>query len=321
MNRSQPAQSARVDWLEVSENQEGQRIDNFLLRHLKGVPRSHVYRVLRKGEVRVNKRRIKPDYRLQAGDLVRIPPVRVAEAKPGHLPADPVLERIVNTVVYEDDTLLILDKPSGIAVHGGSGLAFGVIEALRRLRPEARFLELVHRLDRDTSGCLMVAKKRSALRALHEALRAGAVEKRYLALVQGAWSGPRRIDLPLKKNVLRSGERLVHVADNGKAAVSEIEQLELFPRPPASLVRVLLKTGRTHQIRVHTAHLGHPVAGDEKYGDQGFNRAMRDCGLRRLFLHAESLRLRHPLTAEPLEVKAPLARELEKVLVELTGLK
>lgn len=305
-----------MEWVEVDEGAEGQRIDNFLTTRLKGVPRSHLYRLLRKGEVRVNRKRIRPEYRLQSGDLVRIPPVRTAAPAAAARPAEGTVQRIRESLIYEDAALLVLDKPSGLAVHGGSGLSFGAIEALRSIYPEHRFLELVHRLDRETSGCLMVAKKRSALRALHEALREGRVEKTYLALVRGAWTGgARRIDAALRKNVLKSGERVVRVDGEGKSSVSHFEPVVRFRE--ATLVRVRLETGRTHQIRVHAAHLGHPLAGDEKYGDETFNRRLRELGLKRLFLHAAALRLQHPQTGEPLELGAPLPPELERVLEKL----
>ncbi|MDD3449975.1 MAG: 23S rRNA pseudouridine(955/2504/2580) synthase RluC [Gammaproteobacteria bacterium] len=305
-----------MEWVEVDEGADGQRIDNFLSTRLKGVPRSHLYRLLRKGEVRVNRKRIRPEYRLQSGDLVRIPPVRSAAPVAPARPAEGTAQRIRESLLYEDAALLVLDKPSGLAVHGGSGLSFGAIEALRSIYPEHRFLELVHRLDRETSGCLMVAKKRSALRALHEALREGRVEKTYLALVRGAWTGgTRRIDAALRKNVLQSGERVVRVDGDGKSSVSHFEPVARYRE--ATLVRVRLETGRTHQIRVHAAHLGHPLAGDGKYGDETFNRRLRELGLKRLFLHAAALRLQHPQTGEPLELEAPLPPELERVLEKL----
>lgn len=276
------------EWV-VDAEQAGQRIDNWLLARLKGVPKSHVYRILRRGEVRVNKGRIRPEYRLAAGDVVRVPPVRMgteAPAAPGvpaRLQAD-----LAARVLYEDGDLLVLDKPAGLAVHGGSGVSLGAIEALRALRPQARFLELVHRLDRETSGCLLVAKRRAALRRLHEQLRAGAVEKRYLALAGGAWQGGERmVDLPLQKNVLRSGERMVRVDGAGREALSAFRPRAVTP--DLSLLEVAPVTGRTHQIRVHAAAIGHPLAGDAKYGDEALNHRLRALGLRRLFLHAAAL--------------------------------
>ena len=299
----------------IDEGQDGQRIDNFLVTRLKGVPKSRIYRILRKGEVRVNKGRIKPDYRLQSGDLVRIPPIRMAEEKSPARPGEQVLQRIADSIIYEDKGLLVLNKPSGIAVHGGSGLSYGVIEALRALRPEAPFLELAHRLDRETSGCLVVAKKRSALRAFQALLREDGIDKRYLALVRGRWSGgQRRIDAPLRKNVLKSGERMVQVAADGKAALSIFTPVAIYDT--ASLMEVKLISGRTHQVRVHAAHSGHPIAGDGKYGDEAFNRLMAELGLKRLFLHARSLRFTLPGEVT-IAVEAPLEPVLEQVLGRL----
>ena len=304
-----------VQILEITEDQAGQRVDNFLLARLKGVPRSHVYRILRRGEVRVNRGRIKPHYRLRAGDRLRLPPVRRREAGTLRPPAA-LLERLERAILYEDERLLVLDKPAGVAVHGGSGLSFGVIEALRTLRPGAPYLELVHRLDRDTSGCLLVAKRRSALRALHGLLREGRMDKRYLALVRGAWpGGPHRVDVPLRKNVLASGERVVRVSEAGKAAQTEFTAR--WTGEDVTLVEVRLLTGRTHQIRVHAAHAGHPLAGDERYGDAAFNRALRRAGLRRLFLHAWSVALEMPGGGPHLQVTAPLPADLLAVLERL----
>ena len=304
-----------VQWVEVSAEQAGQRIDNFLLCHLKGVPRSRIYRILRKGEVRVNRGRARPDYRLQAGDRLRIPPLRVSERRPGQVPAQ-VQAGLADKVLYEDERLLVVDKPAGLAVHGGSGLAFGVIEALRAQRPGAPYLELVHRLDRDTSGCLMIAKKRSELRSLHALLREGRVTKRYLLLAQGDWSqGPWRIDAPLRKNQLRGGERMVRVDAAGKASRTRFAFLQGYPG--ASLMEAELGTGRTHQIRVHAAHAGHPLAGDDKYGDANFNRRLQSMGLRRLFLHAHLLAFDDPERDRHIEVSAPLPDDLRSVLDRL----
>ncbi len=310
-NTDKPA----VRWMDISAEQAGQRIDNFLLRVLKGVPKSRVYRLLRKGEVRVNKGRIRPEYRLQSGDRVRIPPLRVARvgdvAVAGAAPG-----ALAKGILYEDDRLLVLNKPAGMAVHGGSGLDFGVIEALRALRPDAPYLELVHRLDRATSGCLMIAKKRSELRTLHALLRSGEVDKRYLLLVQGDWShGPFRIDAPLRKNQQRGGERVVRVDPQGKTALTQFRFLEAYPG--ASLMEAALKTGRTHQIRVHAAHAGHPLAGDEKYGDEAFNRRMRQAGLKRMFLHAHYLAFTDSERDRSVEVSAPLGTDLRSVVQQL----
>ena len=305
-----------VQLVEIGPDLAGQRVDNYLLGRLKGAPRNLIYRILRRGEVRVNKGRIRPDYRLRAGDVVRIPPVRLDPRQVPARPADAVLETLAGAILHEDARLLILNKPSGLAVHGGSGLRYGVIEGLRALRPEARYLELVHRLDRETSGCLLIAKRRPTLRALHELLRQNRIDKRYLALVQGRWEGgARTVDAPLRKNVLRSGERIVRVDPAGKPSRSVFRPLAVGEL--ASLVEVRLETGRTHQIRVHAAHIGHPLAGDEKYGDAGFNRQMREHGLQRLFLHAHTLRI--PLPGEkPLTVRAPLDDHLTTTLDRLS---
>ncbi|ASL25914.1 23S rRNA pseudouridine(955/2504/2580) synthase RluC [Azotobacter chroococcum] len=278
-----------VQLLEIGPEAAGQRIDNFLRTRLKGVPKTLIYRILRKGEVRVNKGRIKPEYKLQAGDLVRVPPLRLAERDEPAPLAQGLLERLEAAIVHEDKALILLNKPAGIAVHGGSGLSHGVIEALRQLRPEAKDLELVHRLDRDTSGLLMIAKKRSMLRHLHEALRGDGVDKRYLALVRGFWPAARKqVSAPLQKNTLRSGERMVEVDEEGREALTLFRVLRRFG-DFATLVEAKPVTGRTHQIRVHARHAGHPIAGDAKYGDEEFTREIRALGGKRLFLHAYSL--------------------------------
>lgn len=316
MSESQSKHHA-VRMVTVEPGYDGQRIDNYLINILKGVPRTYVYRILRKGEVRVNKGRIKANYRLKVGDVVRVPPVRVPEkAEPGR-PDKRVLEQLDNAVIYEDKRLLVLNKPSGVAVHGGSGLSYGVIEALRILRPEEKQLELVHRLDRDTSGCLLIAKRRSALRALHELIRENRVDKRYIALVDGRWQQNKvRVDAPLLKNTLKSGERVVRVDPKGKQAKTHFSVRQRFA--DATLIEVKLLTGRTHQIRVHTQHLGTPILGDTKYGDDEANREMRGRGLKRLFLHAESLRFRMPGDEQDLVVKCPLEPALEKFLKGLS---
>ncbi|GAB3387583.1 RluA family pseudouridine synthase [Azotobacter armeniacus] len=278
-----------VQLLEVGPETAGQRIDNFLRAQLKGAPKTLIYRILRKGEVRVNKGRIKPEYKLQAGDLVRVPPLRLAERDEPVPLAQGLLERLEAAILHEDKALIVLNKPVGIAVHGGSGLSHGVIEALRQLRPELKGLELVHRLDRDTSGLLMIAKKRSMLRHLHEALRGDGVDKRYLALVRGSWPSARKqVCAPLQKNTLRSGERMVEVDEEGREALTLFRVLRRFG-DFATLVEVRPITGRTHQIRVHARHVGHPIAGDAKYGDEDFSREIRALGGKRLFLHACSL--------------------------------
>ncbi|MGA9852303.1 MAG: 23S rRNA pseudouridine(955/2504/2580) synthase RluC [Gammaproteobacteria bacterium] len=302
--------------LPIGEEQAEQRLDNFLFRQLKGVPKSHVYRLLRTGQVRVNGRRAKPDYRLENGDEVRVPPVRQSEVVPMVRPNSRQSVALRDAVLFEDAHLLIINKPAGMAVHGGSGMSFGVIEALRSLWPEERSLELVHRLDRETSGCLLIAKKRSALRALHAALREGQVEKHYLALLAGNWSGgEQRIRLALEKNVLQSGERRVWVTEEGKDAESRFLPVSRFTE--ATLMDVSILTGRTHQIRVHAAHLGHPVLGDDKYGDREANKRFRKLGLKRMFLHSNSLSFVHPATGEPLLVSAPLDDTLRAVLGRL----
>lgn len=306
----------QVQHLTIDDNHAGQRLDNFLISHLKGLPKSRIYRLLRKGEVRVNKSRCKPDYRLEEGDELRLPPIRLAQrAEVQSARAD--LSWLEDAIIYEDEALLVVNKPSGLAVHGGSGISLGLIEAMRQLRPGARFLELVHRLDRDTSGLLLVAKKRAALVELHARLRGSDVDKRYLALVQGRWQGKARmVEAPLLKRHTKSGERIVHVSEQGKAARSRIIPQQLYDE--ASLVEVRIYTGRTHQVRVHCAHTGHPIAGDEKYGDAVFNKSMQHYGLKRLFLHAWRMRLRHPVTDEKLELEAPLPDELSEVLEKLS---
>ncbi len=310
---------SRVREVRVGAESQSQRIDNFLIGQLKGVPKSHIYRILRKGEVRVNKGRIKASYKLQAGDLVRIPPLRLAERRSGPAkPGEGLQRQLEAAVLYEDKRLLVLNKPSGIAVHGGSGLSFGVIEALRAIRPDQKGLELVHRLDRDTSGCLLIAKRRSALRWLHEAMRSERVEKRYLALLHGSWPEDRlKVDAPLRKNTLQGGERVVRVDPEGKPAQTLFRVQRRYGE--AMLVQAQLMTGRTHQIRVHAAHLGTPILGDGKYGDEAANRAVRAQGLKRLFLHAEILRFPLSEDGPEITVKAPLDSDLKSVLERLSN--
>jgi 23S rRNA pseudouridine955/2504/2580 synthase len=312
-----------VRQVEVDPEAAGTRLDQFLLRLLPGLPRSRVFRIVRKGEVRVNGKRAGPEHRLQERDIVRVPPVRIdPEPAPGQPPRMPaqLLETIRAAVVSEDPRLLVLDKPAGIAVHGGSGLSFGVIEALRAMRPKEE-LELVHRLDRDTSGCLLVARKRSALRTLHELLREGLVEKRYLTLVKGHWNlGHTKIDQPLRTDTRTGGERHVRVHASGKEALSEFKPIQWFGNQ-ATLLEVSLHTGRTHQIRVHAAHVGHPVAGDEKYGDETFNSEMKEAGLGRMFLHSHSVSFEWPQGAHGglFSASAPLPSELAAVIDALSG--
>lgn len=312
MSNNQPV---RVRHVTVDERGDGQRVDNFLLRELKGVPRTLIYRLLRKGEVRVNKGRAKPSRKLLLGDVVRIPPVRLPSENRVGTPSQWQLENIEKSVLYEDKLLLILNKESGLAVHGGSGISFGVIELLRASRPQEKALELAHRLDRDTSGCLMLAKKRSALRTLQQLQRENRVQKRYFALLDGCWNKNRQqVKLPLKKNTLKSGERIVRVDASGKDAHTEFRVLKRFT--DATLVEATLKTGRTHQIRVHAQYLGTPILGDEKYGEESARRKYRKLGLKRLFLHAASLRF--PWEGrEDYKFDAPLPKELQTLLDKL----
>ena len=307
----------KVRFITIDSEDAGQRIDNFLLRTLKGVPKSHLYRLLRKGEIRVNKKRIKPVYKLTIDDEVRIAPIRVSEEKDAVSTGLNIVANLEKQILFEDDRLIVINKPSGMAVHGGSGLNFGLIEALRALRPEARMLELVHRLDRDTSGCLMVAKKRSTLRHLHEQFRDKKVQKFYHALVKGHWPTKlTRVTDALKKNDLKSGERVV-VVDNqlGKESETRFRVLERYRG--ATLVRAFPVTGRTHQIRVHCQTSGHSIAMDAKYGHEEFDEQMKSKGLKRLFLHAASIEFTHPHTEQRLKIEAPLEASLEKLLSKL----
>lgn len=314
MNKPRSKATA-IEWREITTADCGIRIDNWLAKTLKGVPKSHLYQLLRTGQVRVNGARAKPDVRLAAGDAVRLPPVRVAHRASTRRPVAPGKTL---PVVYEDDALIALNKAAGQAVHGGSGVAFGVIEQLRSQRPQAKMLELIHRLDRETSGLLLVAKKRSALRALHAAWREDKVEKRYLALVQGAWphAAARSIRAPLVRYLLPNGERRVRVGAEGKAAHSVVRCQQVFASG-FSLLEVELKTGRTHQIRVHLAHLGFPLCGDDKYGDFESNKILQKNGLRRMFLHASKLVFTHPASQQRLSLQAPLADELQAFLRRL----
>ena len=303
----------------VSAEDEGQRLDNYLLRVCKGVPKSHVYRIIRSGEVRLNGKRVAASDRIRAGDALRIPPIRVAR-KQEEIAAGAEIKAEL-PIVYEDEAMLVVDKPAGLAVHGGSGVSFGVIEALRRQRPQARFLELAHRLDRETSGLLLVGKKRSALTVLHDMFREGGqgrgADKRYLLLVRGRWMDPvRNVRLPLHKYLLESGERRVRVAPDGKPSHTIFRLVARWER--FSLLEAELRTGRTHQIRVHCAHLGFPIAGDEKYGDFALNRTLPKEGLKRMFLHAWKMKLPHPASGETMELQAPLPDALEGFLKKLS---
>ncbi|BAW79615.1 23S rRNA pseudouridylate synthase C [Candidatus Nitrosoglobus terrae] len=299
--------------LEIQPEQTGQRIDNFLLSHLKGVPKSRIYRCLRKGEVRVNKSRITSSYRLQQGDQVRIPPLRIPNPSTKKPIRQDLLSQIEASLLYENDKLLVINKPAGIPVHSGSGIDYGIIEALRILRPTAAFLELVHRLDRETSGCLMIAKNRNILLTLQAMQKNQLIHKHYLAFVKGHWQrNTQKVDLPLLKNVPQSGERTVKVSAAGKSASSYFRSKQFYSE--ATLMAVTLETGRTHQIRVHAAYLGHPVGGDKKYGDPDFNKKLRSLGLHRLFLHAHQLAFTFPKEVKPIEITAPLPTELETIL-------
>ena len=305
---------AQVMMISIDEEQAGQRLDNFLIARLKGVPKSKIYNVIRKGEVRVNKGRIKPEYKLVAGDSVRVPPIRTAEAGTEAKASHQMMSLLARSILFEDDGLLVVNKPPGLAVHGGSGITLGLIETLRQMRPEARHLELVHRLDRDTSGCIMVAKKRSYLRHLQAALReksagAGGITKVYQALVIGAW--PKRVhqvNAPLLKTEVAGGERVVRVHPEGKPSLTEFKLLQGFAG--FSLIEARPITGRTHQIRVHAQYAGCALVGDEKYGNDEINEAMRAQGIKRLFLHASALSFYLPESEELTRVDAPLPADL-----------
>lgn len=304
----------------ITVEEAGQRIDNFLMRHFKAVPRSRVYRLLRKGEVRVNRKRVAAEYRIAAGDEIRLPPVRIdAGAEPGR-PSESLKELVERAIIFQDKHLLVVDKPAGVAVHGGSGMSYGVIEALRASRPRET-LELVHRLDRDTSGCLAVARDRATLTSLHALIRDSGMHKTYLALVSGNWQlGTKRIDAPLATDNRQRGERHVRVAPAGKESVSVFKPVQFFGNV-ATLMEVDIPTGRTHQIRVHAAFAGHPLLGDDKYGDRERNLELKRHGLKRTFLHAQSLAFDWPGSGVPFHVSAPLPTELATVLDAITPLR
>lgn len=305
----------KVQFVDIDDDMAGQRIDNFLRNQLKNIPKSMVYRIVRKGEVRVNKKRVKAEYKLQAGDVVRIPPVTMETEKEESVPSTKlnIVASLEQHIIFEDDHLLILNKPSGLAVHGGSGLKFGAIEALRALRPEARFLELVHRIDRDTSGILLVAKKRSALRHLQAQFREKTVQKYYFALVMGQWKrGCKVVNLPLLKNEVNS---IVRVNPNGKPSETRFKIIEAFEQ--ATLIQASPITGRTHQIRVHTQSTGHPIAWDDRYGDRRFDAYTGKLGLDRLFLHAANIQFVHPKTEQAMEINAPMEPKLVQILAAL----
>ena len=315
-----------VSLITVAEHEAGQRLDNYLIKILKGVPKSHIHRIIRAGEVRLNKKRCKPDSRIQTGDLLRIPPVRTAEKQRSSENRAQAVPAREFTIIYEDDALLVIDKPAGTAVHGGSGVSFGVIEQIRRARPEARYLELVHRLDKDTSGLLMIAKKRSALVKLHEAIRNDHPKKIYLALGVGKLPNDSfHVKLPLFKYTGAQGEKMVRVSEDGQSAHTIFRVLNRFSDDllhqvglsHLTLVQATLKTGRTHQIRVHLQSQQCPIAGDERYGDYQANKRLQKLGLKRMFLHAAELHLDHPLTGEKLILKAPLPQDLAQFVLML----
>ena len=315
-----------VSLITVAEHEAGQRLDNYLIKILKGVPKSHIHRIIRAGEVRLNKKRCKPDSRIQTGDLLRIPPVRTAEKQRSSENRAQAVPAREFTIIYEDDALLVIDKPAGTAVHGGSGVSFGVIEQIRRARPEARYLELVHRLDKDTSGLLMIAKKRSALVKLHEAIRNDHPKKIYLALGVGKLPNDSfHVKLPLFKYTGAQGEKMVRVSEDGQSAHTIFRVLNRFSDDllhqvglsQLTLVQATLKTGRTHQIRVHLQSQQCPIAGDERYGDYQANKRLQKLGLKRMFLHAAELHLDHPLTGEKLILEAPLPQDLAQFVLML----
>jgi 23S rRNA pseudouridine955/2504/2580 synthase len=313
MSTTEQSTPPKVQLVEITEDQCDQRLDNFLITRLKGVPKSHIYRIVRKGEVRVNKGRVDVKYRLVTGDIVRVPPVRVAERTPESFVPQNLKAALESGILFEDDALIVINKPAGYAVHGGSGVNAGIIEGLRLIRPDAHFLELAHRLDKDTSGCLLVAKKRSSLKALHTLFRDKQIQKTYLALLAGQWGRKKLIvTAPLLKNMGLGGERIVVISPAGKPAETLFRRLKLFSA--ATLVEASPKTGRTHQIRVHAASLGHPIVGDERYGQDEVNKVFRNRGHKRMFLHAETLAFKHPLTDALLTITAPLSPQLEDAL-------
>jgi 23S rRNA pseudouridine955/2504/2580 synthase len=313
MTKIEPGTRSQVEHRTVSDAEAGQRIDNFLMREFKTVPRSRVYRLLRKGEVRVNKKRVDAEYRIAAGDEVRLPPVRIDRSDAPGRPSSGLQELIERSIIFQDKHVLVIDKPAGVAVHGGSGMSFGIIEALRASRPRET-LELVHRLDRDTSGCLCVARDRATLVALHALIRDSGMHKTYLALVAGSWQlGSKRIDAPLATDNRRQGERHVRVAAAGKDSVSLFKPVQFFGSL-ATLMQVDIPTGRTHQIRVHAAYAGHPLLGDDKYGDRERNAELKRLGLKRIFLHAQSLAFDWPGSGVPFHASAPLPADLAAVL-------
>ncbi|GAB54927.1 23S rRNA pseudouridine955/2504/2580 synthase [Glaciecola punicea ACAM 611] len=305
----------KVQFVTIEEDNHLQRIDNYLVSKMKGVPKSKIYRILRKGEVRVNKKRAKPDYKLQINDYLRIPPVKIDDMPTQQLNVNS-LAYIKDAIIYEDDRLLVINKPSGMAVHGGSGLSYGLIEALRALRPNSPYLELVHRLDRDTSGCIVLAKKRSALRHLHEQLRDKKMDKTYHALVAGHWPEKRsKVSAGLQKNQIQSGERMVFADENGKHSETRFSVIGYYPH--ASLLEAKPITGRTHQIRVHCQFAGHAIANDSKYGDEAFTKYIKNLGCKRLFLHAKSIEFIHPASEKLVKFEAPYDKHLAHLIKAL----
>lgn len=305
-----------VQWIEITNEQAGRRLDHFLFARFKDIPKSYFYRLLRSGNIRVNKKRVLPSYRIQAGDQLRLPPMTIETGSTTVYFPSNLTRKIKDRILYESDRIIVLNKPVGLAVHRGSGIDFGLIDVLRRLYTDHPSLELVHRLDRETSGCIVVAKQNDILRELHRLFLQGKVLKRYLVLTMGHFpKAMHRVDVPLAKNVLQSGERMVRVDAAGKRAITEFRVVEYFNE--ASLVEATLKTGRTHQIRVHARHTGHPIAGDKKYGDRLFNDKMHRQGLHRLFLHAHQIHFIVPSTGECIDVTAPLDKELTDFLVAL----
>ena len=313
MTKNSPEQgNNKVQFQTVDADYAGQRLDNYLLRELRGVPRTRIYKALRKGEVRINKGRVKADYRLKSGDIVRIPPLHQSAKPDAPIVPHYWSEQLSQGILYEDAGLLALNKPSGLAVHGGSGLNFGLIECLRQMRPDDRYLELVHRLDRDTSGCILIARKAAILRELHRQLREKKMDKRYLGLVRGSWpKSCKVIDAPLEKNTLQSGERMVRVSQEGKRSITHFSIVERLRG--ATLIEARPISGRTHQIRVHARHAGFPLLGDDKYSNDATAAFCREIGLKRLFLHAQSLRFSLPDQGQ-LEIEAALDSKLEKAL-------
>jgi 23S rRNA pseudouridine955/2504/2580 synthase len=312
-NTPKPPVNKPVQYITIEADYAGQRIDNFLMTRLKGLPKTRVYRILRKGEVRVNKKRIQPSYRLQAGDEVRIPPMHLDEKAVPTIASKRSVALLEDRILYEDKGLLIINKPSGIPVHGGTGVSMGIIEIMRTMYPKLPQLELAHRLDAETSGCLIIAKKRSVLRELHELLRNGEVHKVYLALTKGQWITPElRVEVPLRKNHLSSGERIVRVDPEGKESLTVFAPVQTYGN--GMLVLATLHTGRTHQIRVHAQYRKHPIACEEKYGDKEFNKQMRQFGLKRLFLHSHIIAFTLPSTGERIEITAPLDNDLQACL-------